>query len=220
MSCDCLKWLCNVEMVKHMGETNIKFNHQSPLELAILPRVIRSWNTKMSVKMEVFVISTDGTVTPSISDMAGDNPKVVFIRLRDNRWEGCGYFQDSIPPEAIAQPIGTISAISSIDIAPVTHTRTSSETSTPESMPSVVTERHKSSDPTNESFLEVSTSLNMLIDMLPFWMEVFDFSSIPSLRSAPGIVLSEATKLEKTLYGVLDIVRINATSAQKDSFTT
>ena len=218
--CDSMKTLCHSEMLRGMEEKKTKFDHRRPLTRTMLARIIMDRNERSPIKLDVVIVDPDGNKVGLLSHIEGDRTNPIYIRLNGDRWEGSSYLQEPAPSTISHQASKTVPSATKIDMEPVAHTRTPSETFTPESMPSVVTERHKSSDPTNESLLEVSTSLNMLIDMLPFWMEVFDFSSNSSLRSAPGIVLSEATKLEKTLYGVLDIVRVNATSAQKHSFTT
>lgn len=202
-------------MLNLMEEKNIGFDPQRAPDISFVSRVIKSWNSNGLVVCALLADDTEVTKIPETTEEASN---VIYIRLKGNRWEGCGYFQEPIATQSITQPSSTMSAISQVNIAPVTHTRTSSETFTPESLPSLVTERHKSANPTPESLHEVAMSLWMLIDMLPCWMEVLDFSSNESLRAASGIILSEATKLEKTLFGVLDVVRKNTTSAQKETF--
>lgn len=203
-----------------MREENIDFDPQRTPDLSFVSQIIESWTSLRTDKPMVLALHSDDVEVDLLSERKDKESKVIYIRLKDGRWEGCGYFHEPVAPESITQPSDAVSAISSVDIAPVTYTTILSETFIPKSMPSAVAERHRSSKPTTELLLEVSTSLWMLIDMLPCWMEVLDFSSNESLRSAPGIILSAATKLEKTLFGVLDVVRRNTTNAQKQLFGT
>jgi hypothetical protein len=122
VTADTLKSSCNINMLRIMQESDVRFDPQRAL-VSIFPvfRVIRNWNLGASIKMKVFQVLPKGTIVRLGGYDDVEPSRSIYIRLNNDRWEGGGYFQEPASPADSRQPSRTLSAISQIDIEPSIH---------------------------------------------------------------------------------------------------
>jgi hypothetical protein len=123
VAADILKSSCNIQMLRSMKETGDTFDPQRPiLNLYYFSRVLMAYNAEALIKMQPYEVRPDGTTWRLGSYHCVETAKRVYIRMHNNRYEGCGYFQESVSPLGDIQASNTISAISKIDIEPIIST--------------------------------------------------------------------------------------------------
>jgi hypothetical protein len=215
-----LKTFCNLDTLTNVIKKRIPFDSRRPLELEVIYWLMQAWNLTTGNETDVVVVQADGTTHSLLSLKSSPNQKFVWIRLHNDRWEGCGYFQDSVPSTSSLQPSNAMSAISQIDIKPVTKTEalvddlTGDPASRADTMDKRAIEAMKKF--TREHSIDPVTSIRTLC----CWIVMLGFSHDEALRSRKHEFLSEIVKLGTTALDITRIIRDGATDKEKDAFTT
>jgi hypothetical protein len=72
------------------------FKPSLPLRNRILSQFVRVWNSTRPNKINVFDVEKDESSHPLQDCEGGETPKAIYVRLSADRWEGYGYFQESV----------------------------------------------------------------------------------------------------------------------------
>jgi hypothetical protein len=216
VAADILKSSCNIQMLRSLEETGDIFDPQRPiLNLYHFSQVLMAYNSEALVKMQPYEVRSDGTTWPVGSYHCTETPKPVYMRMIDNRFEGCGYFGEPLSSASSVQPSSTMSAIVHIDIEPVIDTGVLIDTSA-----SVLTSStaRKSTELTVKNFSESWKTLGTLVEMLHYWAAVLDLSSNKPLLSIAASLVSELSKLGTRVFEVLTNIQDKTTIAEKKAF--
>jgi hypothetical protein len=208
-----MKAFLNAEMLENFINKGIPFDPRRPLELDLISSLMRAWNSNFG-ETEVVVIRADGTTQSLLPLTSSSKRKSVYIRLNNDRWEGCGYFQDPAPSASSLEPSSTMSAISHIGIEPAIDTTTHIENLARESDSRAVAMDNESIKSIVKFFHQFSFAIILSIQLLECWIEVLGLSSNETLRPAVGKVCSELLEVGMTARDLLKSLRSNATEAE------
>jgi hypothetical protein len=215
---DSLKSLCNAEMLEYEKLRRVIFDPQSHLEPSMICRLIIAWNMEATTKTEVMFIRPDGSSYPIVA-YSSQMLNPVYIRLNNDRWEGCGYFQDPVPSTSSLQPSNAMSAISQIDIEPVTKTEALVDDLTEDSAPSADTTDQRAIESLTKFTRKYSIHPVTSIRTLCCWIAVLGLSHDVALQPRIHGFL-KLVKLGKTALDITRVIRDDTTDEEKNSSTT
>lgn len=81
--------LFDTKKTNFVGKQNTGFDPQRPLGRFFLCWLITLWNSRSHNKINLFVVEANGSTDSLVYCEVGKPPKSIFIRLKDDRWDGC-----------------------------------------------------------------------------------------------------------------------------------
>jgi hypothetical protein len=221
VAADILKSSCNIQMLRSLEETGDIFDPQRPiLNLYHFSQVLMAYNSEASIKMQPCEVRSDGTTWPVGSYHCTETPKPVYMRMVDNRFEGCGYFGEPLSSASSVQPSSTMSAIVHIDIEPIIDTGPLINTLTKDSVSREVITSNGYTEAKVKSYFALSVVLTTSVEMLFCWTKVLDVSLGNILRATIDRLFSEQSDRAGRVWDLEMAIREKASEADIDIFGT